>query len=39
MIKRICIPETEYHERVKRAAELAARRGLDVLVVNEDMGL
>lgn len=34
MAKRICIPEAEYQARVKKAAALVARRGLDVLVVN-----
>lgn len=34
MAKRICIPEAEYLERVKKAAALVAQRGLDVLVVN-----
>ncbi len=36
MTKRICIPEQEYQERVKKAAALAAKRGLDVLVVNSN---
>lgn len=34
MSNRICIPDNEYRERVKKAAELTARRGLDVLIVN-----
>ena len=34
MTGRICIPEAEYRERVKKAAALVAQRGLDVLVVN-----
>jgi Xaa-Pro aminopeptidase len=34
MEKRVTIPETEYRERVKRAAALVAAHGLDVLVVN-----
>jgi Xaa-Pro aminopeptidase len=34
MTDRIRIPEAEYRERVKKAAALAARRGLDVLMVN-----
>ena len=29
MAKRICIPEKEYQARVKKAAALAAKRGLD----------
>jgi len=36
MAKRICIPEKEYQARVKKAAALAAKRGLDVLVVNSN---
>ena len=31
---RICIPDYEYKERIKRAAELAKERKLDVLVIN-----
>ncbi len=31
---RVCIPDYEYAERVKKAAALAAEAGLDVLVVN-----
>ncbi len=34
MTSRVCIPETEYRERVRKAAALIAERGLDVLVVN-----
>ena len=30
---RICIPDYEYQERIKRAAKLVADRGLDVMVV------
>ncbi len=36
MAKRICIPEKEYQTRIKKAAALAAKRGLDVLVVNSN---
>lgn len=32
-MKRICIPEAEYKERVCRAAQLVKERGLDVMVV------
>ena len=31
---RICIPDWEYQERIKRAAKLVADRGLDVMVVS-----
>ncbi len=31
---RICIPDYEYQERIKRAAKLVADRGLDVMVVS-----
>ena len=31
---RICIPDYEYKERVKRAAAILVREGLDVLIVN-----
>jgi len=31
---RVCIPDTEYKERVKKAAALAGQWGLDVLLVN-----
>jgi len=34
MAGRVCIPEAEYQERIKKAAALAGQRGLDVLVVN-----
>jgi len=34
MIPRVRIPEAEYQERIRKAAALAAERGLDVLVVN-----
>ncbi len=30
---RICIPDHEYQERIKRAAKLVAERGLDVMLV------
>lgn len=32
-MNRICIPDYEYKERVKRAAELVRERGLDVMLV------
>ncbi len=31
---RICIPDSEYQERIKKAAALVAARGLDVMVVS-----
>jgi Xaa-Pro aminopeptidase len=34
MIQRVRIPEAEYQDRIRKAAALAAERGLDVLVVN-----
>ena len=34
MSNRICIPDYEYKERVKRAAKLIAEAGLDVMVVS-----
>jgi len=33
MANRICIPDSEYRERVARAAKLVRERGLDVMVV------
>ena len=36
MSDRVMIPETEYQERIKKAAALVANRGLDVLVVNSN---
>ena len=33
MEKRVCIPESEYQERVARAAKLIAEKGLDVMIV------
>ncbi len=36
MTKRICIPETEYQVRLKKAVALVQQRGLDVLVVNSN---
>ena len=33
-MKRICIPDSEYHERIARAAKLIRERGLDVMVVS-----
>ena len=36
MTERIMIPETEYAQRVARAAELTAEAGLDVLVANSN---
>jgi Xaa-Pro aminopeptidase len=35
-MKRVCIPETEFKERLKKAAALVQERGLDVLVVNSN---
>jgi len=32
--KRICIPISEYQQRVKNAAKLIGERGLDVMVVS-----
>jgi len=32
-MQRICIPDWEYQERVKKAAKLVAERGLDVMLV------
>ena len=34
MSNRICIPDWEYRERIKRAAKMVADRGLDVMVVS-----
>lgn len=34
MTNRICIPDYEYKERIKRAAELVRKKGLDVMVVS-----
>lgn len=36
MGKRVAIPEHEFRERLQKAAELAGRKGLDVLVVNSN---
>lgn len=33
-MSRICIPDYEYKERIRRASELIAKKGLDVLVVS-----
>ena len=33
MANRICIPDYEYKERIKKAAELVRKKGLDVMVV------
>jgi Xaa-Pro aminopeptidase len=33
-MSRICIPDYEYQERIKKAAALAAKMGLDVFLVN-----
>lgn len=33
-MKRICIPDSEYRERIGKAASMAKSRGLDVLLVN-----
>ena len=32
-MNRICIPDSEYQERIKKAAKLVAERGLDVMLV------
>lgn len=32
-MNRICIPDSEYQERIQRAAKMIAARGLDVMVV------
>ena len=36
MTHRVCIPEAEYQQRIKKAAALVEQRGLDVLVVNSN---
>jgi Xaa-Pro aminopeptidase len=36
MTPRVRIPEAEYRERLRKAAELVGQRGLDVLVVNSN---
>ena len=36
MSSRVCIPESEYQERIQKAAKLAGEHGLDVLVVNSN---
>ncbi len=33
-MSRICIPDYEYQERIKRAAKLIEKRGLDVMIVS-----
>src|SRR5512133_1769549 len=33
-MSRICIPDYEYQERIKKAAALSAQAGLDILLVN-----
>ena len=33
-MQRVTIPEPEYLERARKAAELARKKGLDVLIVN-----
>lgn len=33
-MSRICIPDYEYKERIKRAAKLVAEKGLDVMIVS-----
>ena len=33
MIKRVCIPDSEYQERIQKAAKLIRERGLDVMLV------
>ena len=32
-MQRVCIPDYEYRERIKKAAKMIAERGLDVMVV------
>ena len=32
-MKRVCIPDYEYKERIKKAAKMLAEKGLDVMVV------
>jgi hypothetical protein len=36
MSERVRIPESEYHERIQKAALLVQQQGLDVLVVNSN---
>ncbi len=36
MANRIKIPDEEYAQRLKKAAQMAAKKGLDVLVVNSN---
>ncbi len=36
MAKRVMIPDGEYRERIQKAAQLAGKKGLDVLVVNSN---
>ena len=33
MLKRVCIPDSEYQERIQKAAKLIRERGLDVMLV------
>lgn len=33
-MSRVCIPDWEYAERIKKAAALVAKEGLDVMIVN-----
>lgn len=33
MVKRVCIPDSEYKERIAKAAKMIAERGLDVMLV------
>ena len=32
-MQRVCIPDYEYKERIKKAAKMLKERGLDVMVV------
>lgn len=32
-MQRVCIPDHEYKERIKRAAKMLKEKGLDVMVV------
>ena len=36
MENRICIPRTEYLERIKKASNLISQAGLDVLIANSN---
>ena len=36
MKSRVCIPQAEYLERIKKASSLISRAGLDVLIANSN---